>query len=154
MQRVVFYDDGTDPDAEPGFDEGEIVFISEFEDSDGPTEIAARQPDYTGYLVDATGEVKSATHYVDTSGTPSIEDRPVITDERDFEIANDGTDEVRISLPAGTVTTFDFDGDDSTNVSAEDFVFTTTILGEWSFSFDPPFPHAPVIIEIASNASL
>lgn len=156
MQRVVFYDDGTDPDPEPGFQEGEIVFISDFEDTDGPIEIAARQPDYTGYVIDATPDrdVSCASHYIDTTGVPTAVARPVITQTYDFEVFDDGVDEVRFSLPAGTVTVWDFDNSETTNVSTQDFVFKTTIKGVWSFTFEPPFPYAAAIIEITSNANV
>lgn len=156
MQTVVYYDNGTDPATEKAYIQGEIVFVSEFEDSDSATQFAARQPSYTAYFVDTdTVKARSSTHYVAfPGGTPTKTTRPVISQKKKFEIINDGVDEVRFSLPAGTVTTWDFDNSETTNASTEDFVFKTTTFGSWSFLFEPPWPYAPLVIEISSNANV
>jgi hypothetical protein len=57
---------------------------------------------------------------------------------------------LQFALPAGTEV---FCGELDIDVvsGAENFTFQTDIVGEWTFSFDPPFPYVPLILTVEAN---
>lgn len=146
MKCVVFYDPVDTP--------GQILKVKMFEDGQPTTDYDAATPAGADWLVDATALASPDIHYVNLSGSPTLAARPAVVADETVAIETDGIDEVRFALPAGTVVTFDFDDTEYTVATAQDFVFTTTIVGVWSFHIDPPFPYQPAILEIDSSAAV
>lgn len=143
MKTVVYYDTVTVP--------GEICQVRMFEDSAPTTDYDAELGADDAWLVDPTGLADPDTHYVNLSGAPTLTLRPTLSDLTSEIIIPDGTDTVTITgVPSGTVVLFGFDGSETTYATTQDFIFKTTINGEWSFTFTPPFPYVTLTLEISS----
>jgi len=150
-QYVVYFDIGAGADDVPG----EIMLTKVFPDSAGSTEFAAAAPDDSDWLIDPDAAADTDTHYVDDpTGTPTLDDRPVIFDTPDYQIYPNGTEEVSFTLPAGTTVYYHLSSSKTVYASSEAFSFKTAIDGEWIWDIDPPFPYRGLQLRIYTDADI
>ena len=123
---------------------GEIVDVYAWDDTATTTDFDTLTPTGGGYALD--DEADPDRHYY--TGTPKVRtDRPQVADSA-YAIASDGTANVTFAMPSGTVVTPDYPAFTQQTSAAENFVFTSTIRGVFTFSIDPPFPYVHQVVKV------
>ena len=124
---------------------GEIVDIFSWSDTDGPTQFATLVPAGGAYALDEEATIDGSYY---PAGVKT--DRPLVADDN-YHIADDGVDSVTFAMPSGTVITPDYYLFTQQTSVAENFVFTSTISGQFNFDLAPPFPYQTQTIRIYVN---
>lgn len=126
-------------------DTGRILMIKQYEDGTASVDIDADGPAGTAWIDDFTANM--VTDYI-LSGV--VTPRPVLLDPLldPYPVDADGTDTVIVAMPSGTQVDYE---DEQYTSTAENFVFTTTVWGEWTYRFSPPWPYVPLTLTIVST---
>lgn len=131
---------------------GIIDLINEYEDGTSSTVIDADAPAGDAWLNDTTSLANIEEYYVANPGsTPVLTLRPVLTLNPSQQLQTDGVDMIDFALPNGTVVVFD--ETTWTSAGSEHFQMTSTIVGVYTITFDPPFPYMPLVLEVQCNAA-
>lgn len=141
MPMVVYYLTAT----------GEVIDGFSWPDTATPTDYATLVPAGGAYIViddtNPDSDIHSDLHYI-VSGVKT--DRPFIADD-EYQINNDGTETVTIALPSGTVIDYDYYLLNQQTSAAENWVFTSVLVGTFVINFDPPFPYQDQVVRIYVN---
>lgn len=130
---------------------GEIELVQEYEDGTLSAVIDADAPVGDSWIDDTTGTANTEEYYIaDPTATKVLTLRPVLYDLSTEVLETDGIDIIDFALPTGTVVIFDVTT--WTSTAAEHFQMTSTILGNYEISFDPPWPYVPLVLEVQCNA--
>jgi hypothetical protein len=114
---------------------GEIVRVTSVDDDIDPADLADMIPvggDYAEEMANPNTE-----YYLSDVKTA----RPVLTDEKMFNIDADGVDSVTFPVPSGTIITNNGIYGPDTTTAGEDFEFSSAVKGAFEFVLEPPFPY-------------
>lgn len=124
---------------------GEVVDAFAWDEDTTAVDWATLNPTGGSYIID--DELDPDVHYI-VAGVKT--DRPLLADDQ-YSINNDGADSVTITLPSGTVIDYDYYLLNQQTSAAEDWIFTSTIVGTFIIKFDPAFPYQDQVVRISVN---